>query len=159
MIKEYTGNLFNTSADIIAHQVNCQGAMKSGVALQIRKGYPMAYVEYKTLCSAVKPENLLGQLQIVYCGNKLVANLFGQLDYGYGGKKYTDVDALRNAFQNLHDSVKERGFSIAIPYKLGCDRGGANWENEVYPMLSTIFNDEIVLEIWKLPEGVNENEL
>lgn len=159
MIKEYTGNLFNTSAEIIAHQVNCQGAMKSGVALQIRKRYPMAYTEYKTLCSAIKPENLLGQLQVVFCDDKCIANLFGQLDYGYEGKKYTDIDALENAFQNLHDSVKERGFTIAIPYKLGCDRGGANWENEVYPMLSTIFNDEIVLEIWKLPEGVNENEL
>lgn len=159
MIKNYTGNLFNTNADIIAHQVNCQGAMKSGVALQVRKGYPLAYASYKTLCSAVKPENLLGQLQLVFCGNKLIANLYGQLNYGYEGNKYTDVKALGKALQNLHDKAKEKSYSIAIPYKMGCDRGGADWETEVYPMLSEIFNDNVILEIWKLPEGVKENDL
>ena len=37
MIKIIDGDLLNSEADIICHQVNCQGKMNSGVAKQIRE--------------------------------------------------------------------------------------------------------------------------
>lgn len=160
MIKFMEGNLFDTKADIIAHQVNCQGKMNSGVAKQVREKYPLAYAEYKTLCSAVGPESLLGQLHIVDCGEKIVANIFAQNNFGYDGKRYTNAQAFSVAMSNLAKVAEEENKSIAIPYKIGCCRGGASWDEEIFIILQLLFEkSEVLLEIWKLPEGVNEDEL
>lgn len=40
MIKHIKGDIFQSSADVILHQVNCQGVMGSGVAKQVREKYP-----------------------------------------------------------------------------------------------------------------------
>lgn len=46
VIKE--GNVFDSDADIICHQVNCQGVMGSGVAKEVRERYPEVYYAYWT---------------------------------------------------------------------------------------------------------------
>lgn len=43
MIKVINGDLFTSDARIIAHQVNCQGKMDSGVAQQVKNKYPNVY--------------------------------------------------------------------------------------------------------------------
>ena len=40
MIKHIKCDIFESGADLILHQVNCQGAMNSGVAKQVREKYP-----------------------------------------------------------------------------------------------------------------------
>ena len=44
------GNLLDAQTDVIAHQVNCQGVMGSGVAKQIRDKWPRVYDSYVTYC-------------------------------------------------------------------------------------------------------------
>ena len=44
-----TGDLFDTKANVILHQVNCQGVMGSGIAAEIKRRFPQAYEDYKTL--------------------------------------------------------------------------------------------------------------
>ena len=44
IIKE--GNVFDSDADIICHQVNCQGVMGSGVAKEVRERFPNVYEEF-----------------------------------------------------------------------------------------------------------------
>ena len=44
VIKE--GNVFDSDADIICHQVNCQGVMGSGVAKEVRERFPNVYEQY-----------------------------------------------------------------------------------------------------------------
>ena len=44
IIKE--GNVFDSDADIICHQVNCQGVMGSGVAKEVRERFPNVYEQY-----------------------------------------------------------------------------------------------------------------
>lgn len=44
VIKE--GNVFDSDAKIICHQVNCQGVMGSGVAKEVRERYPKVYEQY-----------------------------------------------------------------------------------------------------------------
>ena len=36
-----------------------------------------------------------------------------------------------------------------MPYKIGCCRGGADW-NIVYEMIEEIFSDDCEVELWKL---------
>ena len=46
MIKNIEGNLFDTNADMICHQANCQGRMGSGVALEVKQRYPEVFGSY-----------------------------------------------------------------------------------------------------------------
>lgn len=163
MIKIIDGDLFTSDARIIAHQVNCQGKMGSGVALQVRNKYPHVYEEYKNIASP----KMLGEIQLVPCntayigydcGNILVpceeqwiCNLFAQDNYGYDGKQYTSMDALVKCFKKLNGCVHEKNNNfnskIAMPYKIGCVRGGADWE-EVYCLIENIFYD-CNIELWR----------
>lgn len=167
MIKIIDGDLFTSNARIIAHQVNCQKRMASGVALQVKNKYPNVYDEYLKACS----EDMLGKIQIVPvnskwneydCGSiaiphseKFVCNMFAQKDYGYDGELYTDINALAECFTKLNWLVHEKNnnynSTIAMPYKVGCCRGGADW-NEVYKMIDNIFKYQNV-ELWRLDNG------
>lgn len=167
MIKVIDGDLFNTKAKFICHQVNCQKRMGSGVALQVKNKYPHVYKEY---CKVASPE-MLGKVQIIPinekylgydCGSLVVpyteqwiCNMFAQDKYGYDGKLYTDLAALRDCFSYMNARVMEKnnncGAMIAMPWKIGCCRGGADWK-EVYNMIDEIFKYNTV-ELWRLDNG------
>lgn len=123
------GDVFASNADAILHQVNCQGVMGSGVAKQVKEKYPIVFEYYKSWCDnpSLKP-GLLGQAQIVYTddsGKQAIINLFAQDGFGVG-KRYTDYDALRKCLNSVNRQWK--GHSIAIPYLMGCCRGGGDWQ-------------------------------
>ena len=142
MIKIIDGDLLSSKTDIIAHQVNCQGAFNSGVAKAIRDFDVDVYKDYHSFCSINTPEQLLGSVRYFesnYNG-RTYANLFAQKSYGYDGKQYTDIDALRKCFENLKSYALHENMTIAMPYKIGCVRGGANWE-EVYSISQEVFKN------------------
>lgn len=149
-------DIFESGADIICHQVNCQGVMGSGLAKQVRERYPSVYKEYKSWCDNAEPEELLGKSQFVplvpiseiangnYQQGDLmgIINIFGQLDYGYAGECYTDYEALRHAFQNIRKFCKTFLYNpiIAFPYNFGCARGGVDWETASAMIEDTFFD-------------------
>lgn len=137
MVKIIDGNLLEADVDIICHQVNCQGVMGVGLAKQIRDKYPEVYAEYKQKCFKHKPEELLETTQFIECHDgKIVANLFGQLNYGRG-KQYTDYYALSRSLKILVDKAKDEYKSIGIPYKLGCGLAGGDWRT-VYQIIDRV---------------------
>lgn len=143
MIKHIKCDILESGADVILHQVNCRGAMNSGVAKQIRQKWPWVYWQYMYACRTASPERLLGCTQTVFVNEyQAVINLFTQKDFGYDGKKYTDYDALKEALMLAQKHF--HGKTIAIPYKMSCCRGGGDW-NIVYKMIEEIFSDEDVL--------------
>jgi O-acetyl-ADP-ribose deacetylase (regulator of RNase III) len=144
------GDLFQAPESIIGHQVNCQAVMGSGVAKQVKQLYPEVFREYIRYCNQYKG-NLLGSCQIVKLDNgtnRYVANLFGQQTFGRNGRKYTSDEALRNALSQLYEFAKANQCSIALPYKIGCDRGGGDW-NVVLGMINDIFTD-VDIKLYKL---------
>ena len=166
-VKIIDGDLFTTKARIIAHQVNCQGVMGSGVAKQIRQRNPQMFLNYARHCAAAKRTgwsplgtNLILHTDadadsyvpgtMVYTG-QYVCNMFAQNMYGYDGRRYTNIDALRSCFTKLAQYAREDGLTVAMPYKVGCVRGGANWE-VVYKMIEEIFRD-VNVELWRLDKG------
>jgi len=156
MIRIVDGDLLESKANIIAHQVNCQGVMGSGVAKAIKKNYPYAFKCYKEYIKENSPELVFGFCQLVpiYLPSgkpKYIANLFGQFDYGYNGDCYTNIDKLRTAFLALNEFAEEENLTVAMPYKIGCVRGGANW-NEVLKMICNIFQN-VYVEIRRLDRG------
>lgn len=129
MIIEYNGDLLDANMDIIAHQVNCKGAMGAGIAKQIHAKYPKVAREYKGFLNKTPDSEILGQCQIVSVndGNKWVANLFGQ--YGYGrDRRHTNYEVLEIAMTKLKDYAKERNLTVGLPYGIGCGLAGGDWE-------------------------------
>ena len=121
------GDVVDISCDIILHQVNCKGIMGSGVALAVRQKYPNVYEDYVKLTSKFTGQSngLLGYTQYVGTpDNKIVANMFTQDGLG-GGKRHTEYDHMKTALTKLNTDYP--GKTVALPYKMGSDRGGGEW--------------------------------
>ena len=153
-IKHIKGDLLKTECPIIMHQVNCQGAMNSGIARQIREAFPEVYTLYKRYCDTHL--YTLGATLPVQIDKKhesrieKVINIFAQDKYGYDGKCYTNYEALKNALSK----VKSFRFpQIALPYKMGCCRGGGDW-NKVLNIIKKVFEDtDIEILIYEFDRG------
>lgn len=126
MLRIVNGDLLKAKEGYILHQVNCQGAMNSGVAKQIRAKYPNVYREYKLLCDKKEEkEKLLGHAQFIVTEDyKTVINLFGQVNFGRGTRQ-TNYRGFMFAMLKVLSLVEG---DIALPYKIGSDRGGADWK-------------------------------
>lgn len=141
MIKIIKGDILEASEDVIAHQVNCQGVMGSGVAKQIKEKYPEVYKKYKNYVNNFEFKSLLlGNCQIVETTKeKYIANLFGQ--FGYGIKEQqTNYKALEESLFSLKVSAKDNHKTLALPFKIGCGRGGGDWDI-VYKIIEDVFQD------------------
>ena len=155
VIKIVRGDLMLATEDILGHQVNCQAVMNSGVAKSIREQFPEAYDAYMDFALPYKRMNiqsdLLGEAHFVVLENKTIANLFGQLNYGYDGAKYTSESALFTCFKQLRRFAEERNKSVALPYMIGGYRGGGDWKLIEDHLLTAFDGYEVTL--YKMHKG------
>lgn len=137
------GDLLDTKADYICHQVNCQGKMGSGVAAQIRNKWPEVYTAYNNTCIFAKrlsDYELLGLINIIPIDDgQHVINMYAQDKYGYDGAQYTSYDAFWKCLQKIKQMVPKHS-SIAFPMNIGCGLGGANW-NIIKTMIAEALDD------------------
>lgn len=150
---KYKGNLLDSKADIICHQTNCKGVMGSGVALAIKQKYPRVFEQYKK--AHQKGLLTLGMCQIVHTNpdsedDRLVANLCGQDEFN-GLKRCTNYEGIYVCLEKLADYCKNNNVkSIAFPWKMSSDRGGADW-NIITAMIESVFKTmDITIEYWRL---------
>ena len=170
MVTFHNGNILDSGADIICHQVNCQGAMNSGVAKAIREKWPQVYDEYiqkykdreneiLLSCSSFEhipstSETLLGDIQVVFITDKktmAVVNMFAQEGYGYDGRRYTSYDAFWSCLGEIKKYINPEK-TIAFPARIGCVRGGANW-NVILTMIEEVLGEDYNVEIWDYDKG------
>lgn len=165
MVSFHTGNIIDSGADIICHQVNCQGAMNSGVAKAIRQKWPEVYTEYHQCAKDIDIgfgdmqlswEHMFGHIQLVYLGeenghSKGVINMFAQEGYGYDGRRYTSYDAFWSCLGEIKKYITP-GKTLAFPARIGCVRGGANW-NVILTMISEVLGEDYNIEIWDYDKG------
>ena len=152
MVKIIEGNLFETKANIICHQTNCQGVMKSGVALEVKQRYPNVFNSYRKDYE----DGLLklGYVNFASTGKsseQIIANMCGQDVYGYDNGIYTDYDKLQDCFDTVVNYIRisyDAKPTIAFPYLMSCHRGGGDW-SIVSKMIEDTFKDFNV-EIWRL---------
>lgn len=135
MIIDYRkGNLLDHDGPI-AHGVNCQGKMNSGVAKAIREKYPQHYRDYMhEVSTGGVPPLLLGN---VFCTDQKVWGLFTQLVYGYNGVRYVNYWAVANCFRKLNRHLIKPLYPpiLGIP-KIGAGLGGGDWN-----IIEQIIND------------------
>ena len=181
MIEFHKMDICDSQCDFICHQVNCRGAMNSGVAKAIREKWPVVYDNYKEKCNKAKhsigtmyeeygfcdfslADLILGSIQVVALyddyykttKHQHVINMFSQDGYGYDGKRYTSYDAFWSCLGQIRKVVPE-GKSIAFPYKIGCCRGGANWE-VIYKMIEEVLGNDYTVHICWIKEEDNNDK-
>ena len=135
-INHVMGDLLKADADVIVHQVNCQGVMGAGVAKQIREQFPNTYNKYRALCMNFKSNTsaMLGMCQYVQEEPFVICNAFGQ-DFYYRNSVQTQYDKLEKCFYDIAE--KYRGKRVALPWKIGCGLAGGDWD-VVYEMIFSI---------------------
>ena len=102
---------------------------------------------------------LLGTIQIVglwedYYStdfHQSVINMFSQEYYGYDGRRYTSYDAFWSCLGEIKKYIKP-GLRIAFPARIGCVRGGANW-NVIFTMIEEVLGADYNVEIWDFDRG------
>lgn len=123
-----------TENAIIAHGVNCQGKMNSGVAKAVREKYEKAYTQYMRLFDSFKDNNdfLVGSAQVVRVNDKNlhVANLFTQLRYGYDSIEYAHTTHVYKSLLSLGSTIYSNGELPTTVYmpRIGCGYGGLTWD-------------------------------
>ena len=141
---EYTsGNILTYTGKYIAHCVNAQGKMRSGVAKAIREAYPKCYEDY------ISSVLTMGKVIASDCGRHTILNIVGQKYYGYDKQVYVDYIALRKGISTINKNITE---PVAFPL-IGCGLAGGDWaivssileeeSTNFQPIVYTL-NDEIV---------------
>lgn len=148
MLKIVRGDLLLSHEAVICHQVNCQSLMGSGVAKAIYTKWPEVKTEYHKFCEGKRPRDLLGKVQIVQLhdyprGNRVVANIFGQLNCGHDKLCYTRYDALADAFDKLNALAATK--TLAFPYGFGCGLAGGDWTQVERLMLEHLSDTEVTI--------------
>lgn len=142
----------NAEVDSIAHCVNCQGVMGSGIAKQIKSELPLVYTSYrKRWLQEIDKKVLLGTAQKVIEDylhrDRAVYNLYAQFAYGTE-KRHVNYGAISLCLLNMSQQIHERDTMIGFPYKMCSDRGGADWDI-ILEMIEFYFKDHNV-RIYKL---------
>jgi len=125
MIKEYIkGSILDAPQKYIAHGVNCQNVMGSGVARVIFTKYPKVKEDYHN--AFIKYHKGLGDLvESKQDDGKVILNCFTQEYFGREDIKYVSYDAVYEVFNY---GIQELGVKeVAIP-KIGCGLAGGNWD-------------------------------
>lgn len=139
-------DILTVDRGVIVQQVNCQGAMKSGVALGIRNKWPIVFEYFEKYFQLTPQYKLLGTIQFIQVEPKLyVVNLFGQDKFGYDGKRYTSYGAWEKALPEIKSMKEAKALAlepIYFPFLCGCDRGGGNW-HIISAMIEEYFPDAI----------------
>lgn len=122
------GDIRDTELTYIAHGVNCQNAMGSGVARALFEKWPAVKEDYHSYCGEYVhefPSQMLGMtIKVFVEDNKIVLNMFTQLTYGYDGNRRVNYGAIAKCFHYVeHDKDIK---TLAIP-KIGCGLAGGDW--------------------------------
>ena len=163
MIEIVDGDLFDkqNKLDVIAHQVNCQGAMGKGIALQFRNNFPRSARAYQIQVEDIRRlfgrtrmgEYLLGYNLIKEENDILTCSMFAQEYYGYQGC-YTDYRAFARCCRELVMYLEGEDFNkvwrLGMPYNIGCGMAGGSW-NRIYHILNEVFgqNSNIHLILYR----------
>jgi O-acetyl-ADP-ribose deacetylase (regulator of RNase III) len=147
------GNLLDSKAEVIGHCTNCRGAMGAGVALQIRRKWPVVFNRYHSIWEYYrtnhKESDQLGTTDLVETesgSNQYVANLYGQDDHD-ASLRQIDYEALYNSLAGLSKQMENKFKSVAFPFKMGCGLAGGEW-TIVEAMIKFLFKNYDV-EIWE----------
>ncbi len=106
--------------DMIGHGCNCHRNMGAGIALQIKRFFPEAFISDK-LDRRTSIEKLGGFSMSSKTGRSAVVNIYSQ----FNGGANLDLEALTLALRKIN--MMFAGKSIGLPL-IGCGIAGGDWK-------------------------------
>lgn len=123
MITYKTGNLLQSSAQVLTNTVNCVGVMGKGIALQFKNNFPEMFEDYKKRCD--KGEVKLGEPYLWDNGQVQIINFPTKGNW----KENSRLEDIESGLKYLACNYEKMGInSISLP-PLGCGNGGLNWKD------------------------------
>lgn len=132
-LKYVKGNLLDhLEIGPIAHGVNAQGKMASGVAKEIRACFPQHFDDYHEHLdnySEIFNFNVLGSVFETKTPLYPIYGIVTQKYYGYDSKRYVNYAAIAEGFSTIDSYLFDPDEDVAelgIP-KIGAGLGGGDW--------------------------------
>lgn len=127
-MKNITGNLIELAKDkqfdVIVHGCNCFNTMGAGIAYQIKRAFPSAYlVDQATILG---DKSKLGTISLSYDSryDLYIVNAYTQFNTSTM-ETVVDYDALEHCFKQIKTLFHTK--KIAYP-AIGCGLAGGNWD-------------------------------
>jgi O-acetyl-ADP-ribose deacetylase (regulator of RNase III) len=134
MIKEVSGDILLTEAEVIAHGLAPGDHFASGLALSLREEWPSMVKDFRHYCKLENPGP--GGLWLWSGPGRRIANLFTQAPARQAGSHpgRATVENVNHALRELHRLAETEKFkSLALP-RLATGVGGLDW-SEVRPLI------------------------
>lgn len=116
-----SGDIFLSDAQTLAHGCNCKGRMGAGIALEIRRRYPLMFEEYKRRCRSglfLPGGNFLYKESRPWILNLATQDVVGS----------ARIEYVVECFQNLTEYCRAEGItSLAMP-RIAAGLGGVDWK-------------------------------
>ncbi|MEO8608165.1 MAG: macro domain-containing protein [Chloroflexota bacterium] len=129
MIVYVHGDIFQSSAKVLANPVNTAGVMGKGLALAFKKHYPAMFEAYRTRCK--NGQFQVGDLWLYKADDKWILNFPTKRHWG----EKSTLEIIETGLQKFVSIYQEAGIeSIAFPM-LGSGLGGLDWEAQVCPLM------------------------
>lgn len=141
----------------IGHQANCFNTMNSGVAKAIKLAFPDAWqADQETEKGDVTKfgDSSVGLYDRPNGTFGLIYNLYGQYNYGYDSKGYTNYAKLESALISMRDDIltateyQPEYFKVGFP-KIGAGLGGGDWDT-IAKIIDVVFDDRFNVTIYTL---------
>lgn len=141
------GDILEAKEYIIIQNVNAQGVMGAGLALQLRKKYPEMFESYRRYCNTPNRAELLGTVHKYFVlgdninkPDRVVMNIVGQLRYGRNSLQL-DYDAFERGVIEVAEFARRMYKPTAIPHRIACGLAGGDWSR-----ISAILNRHFVAD-------------
>ncbi len=122
MVKVQIGDMFESKAQTLVNTVNCVGVMGKGIALEFKKRFPDAYVDYVARCE--RREVKLGQPYLYKSLTHPWILNFPTKDHW---RMVTKLEDIIRGLEHLLSHYQNWGIeSLAVP-PLGCGHGQLEW--------------------------------
>lgn len=120
--------IFDAPVQTIVNTVNCVGVMGKGLALEVKKRFPVVYVKYRRACD--RREFDIGKLQLVRTPTTWILNFPTKKHW----RSPSNLPDIEEGLKKFASTYKRKAItSIAFP-PLGCGSGGLKWE-DVRPLM------------------------
>ena len=119
--------------NVIVHGCNCFCTMGAGIALQIKKKFPQAYMA--DLDTVAGDKSKLGTYTKAMHNQTTIINAYTQ--YDTTNKVNVDYNAIREVFTKLNKHYS--GSLVGIP-KIGAGLAGGDWD-KIYDIISEVTPD------------------
>ncbi len=150
MVTLTSGNIFDSSADVLVNPVNKMGVAGKGLALQFKERFPGNHKAYRYWCD--KPKEFSRKRLYIYYrpldeGMKYIANLATKDDW----RNPSSYAIIEEGLTELKEWAQQTLVnSIAMPM-LGCGCGGLDPEAVMELIVDTFQNEEVEILLYIKP--------